>query len=279
MLNVSRDQFNRPGLTIEDQKICSELAIYSSEGFPKPFSENCLFNRNGYLQIKKACDPNELQLLSSEVEHLVKQGLPPVFVFVYDQAWLLPMRLHNFVQAYLTEEYIRLPDFWCWYVNPDQEASGWKPHRDKGYRTLDQDGLPEAITMWIPLTNATPLNGCMYVIPKDRDPTYGKPNDKSWEFNLQDIRALPAPAGDVLIWDQAVLHWGARASEMAATPRISVAFEFQRSSSEPYNKPISPPLSVPDFQSRLRLIAKQILQYQHMYTLSGDLKDWAEGIT
>jgi hypothetical protein len=38
------------------------------------------------------------------------------------------------------------------------------------------------------------------------------------------------------------------------------------------------PLGVPDFPMRLKLIAKQILQYQHMYPLSDEVRGIAEGI-
>jgi hypothetical protein len=43
--------------------------------------------------------------------------------------------------------------------------------------------------------------------------------------------------------------------------------EFQKASAPAFNEPLREP-SLPSFQERLRLIRKQILQYQHMYPVS-----------
>jgi hypothetical protein len=44
-----------------------------------------------------------------------------------------------------------------------------------------------------------------------------------------------------------------------------MAFEFQRAEVAPMNAPLLPPLAFHDFGARLKLIAKQVLQYRHMY--------------
>jgi ectoine hydroxylase-related dioxygenase (phytanoyl-CoA dioxygenase family) len=171
-----------------------------------------------------------------------------------------------------------LPDFWAWYIDPRAGTSGWAPHRDKGHRSLYPDGRPKSLTVWLPLTEATPLNGCMYVVPAYRDPTYNTPNDKEYRFTAQDIRALPSPAGGLFMWTQAVVHWGSHSSPLAAGPRISIAFEFQRGDVPPMNTPLIPPLSSLSVPQRLRLICKQILQYAHMYPLTAQLKAFAEAV-
>ena len=43
---------------------------------------------------------------------------------------------------------------------------------DKGRRALFEDGSPKSLTTWIPLSNATALNGCMYIVPALHDPTF-----------------------------------------------------------------------------------------------------------
>lgn len=93
--------------------------------------------------------------------------------------------------------------------------------------------------------------------------------------NLQDVRALPAKPGDVLGWNQAILHWGARSSRRATEPRISFACEFQRGDVEPYNRPLLDPQQLPPIEMRLALIGKQILQYRHMYGLSDAMTEIA----
>lgn len=70
-----------------------------------------------------------------------------------------------------------LPDFWAWNVDPVRGDAGWRPHRDRGRTTLLPDGGPKSITTWIALTRATPLNGCMHVVPARNDPTYNTPDE------------------------------------------------------------------------------------------------------
>jgi hypothetical protein len=89
-------------------------------------------------------------------------------------------------------------------------------------------GTPKSLTVWLPLTDATPLNGCVYVVPADRDPTYNTPDEQHLRFELSDIRALPAAAGSLLAWTQGIIHWGARTAPRQVGPRISLSSEFQR---------------------------------------------------
>ena len=39
------------------------------------------------------------------------------------------------------------------------------------------DGSPRYTTAWIPLTDATPNNSCLYVVPRHADPGYGSNED------------------------------------------------------------------------------------------------------
>jgi hypothetical protein len=206
------------------------------------------------------------------IKELESKGLPLPFSFVYDEFWCLFIRMHHLLEAMLGPGYLRLPDFWTWLVDPQKSQSGWRPHRDKGFISLNPDGSPKALTVWIPLTDSTPLNGCMYIIPADRDPTYGTQEDKNWKYAAADIRALPAQAGSILCWNQAVLHWGSHANSRETLPRVSLAFEFQAGDVPPFNQPLTKPLEIPDVDFRLRLIGKQILQYKHMYPLSPDIE-------
>jgi hypothetical protein len=72
------------------------------------------------------------------------------------------------------------------------------------------------LTSWIPLSDATPQNGCMYVVPAHLDPHYGKPTTPRSQLpDLSLARALPVRPGDYLVWNQAVLHWGGESNEAA----------------------------------------------------------------
>jgi hypothetical protein len=51
-----------------------------------------------------------------------------------------------------------------------------------------------------------------------------------------------------------------------------MALEVQRGDMAPYNEPQLPPFANLDFPSRLWLVAKQILQYRHMYHVRPDFE-------
>ncbi len=211
------------------------------------------------------------------ISRLNEAGLLPVFAFMYDEMWALAHQLHPVIDSLLGPNYAMLPDFWAWHVDSTREESGWRPHRDKGYQALAADGSPTSVTAWIPLTEATTLNGCMYIVPADRDPTYGTPQDNEWNFQYPDVRALPGTPGDFFIWNQAVLHWGSHASQRAGNaPRMSCAFEFQRTDIPPWNQPLLQPRGVLSYGDRVRLIGKQVKQYQHMYPLPEHLATLAD---
>jgi hypothetical protein len=230
----------------------------------------------GYFQLPAQQWDLPIARMAQLIQQLESNGLPLPFSFMYDEFWCLFFRLHKLIGGLIGEDYLRLPDFWTWLVDPRKDQSGWSPHRDKGHRSLFTDGSPKAVTIWIPLTDATTLNGCMYIVPADRDPTYGTPEEGEWRFKHADIRALPAEAGSVFFWNQAVLHWGSHANQREVRPRVSLAFEFQSANVPPYNQPLSKPLEIPTFNSRLKLIGKQILQYQHMYPLAPEVEALAK---
>jgi len=265
---------NFPSLHIEDSYFLNAHQNFDvNDKFGEALREIIL--EEGYFKI----DPPNWNLnivdMASAASKMAEMNLPIPLVFLFDEFWIIFLKLHNIAEAVLGKGYLRLPDFWGWHVDPQKKQSGWTPHRDKGYKSLNADGTPKSITFWIPLSASTPLNGCMYIVPANKDKNYGTPQDSQLNFDLPSIRALPAAAGSILCWNQAVLHWGSQCSERELQPRISVAFEFQSGDVAPYNQPIMDPRSIPTFEFRLKLIAKQILQYQHMYPLSQELRQLA----
>lgn len=226
---------------------------------------------DGYMQETGASFGVDLALMADTVRMLSREGLSTVFAFLYDEFWIPFCQLDGLLREFLGA-YAMLPDFWVWNVDPRKGDAGWAPHRDKGSATLRADGMPNSITVWIPLTDASPLNSCMYVVPARHDPTYGTAREGEWRFDLPSIRALPAKPGDVLIWNQALLHWGSKSAPQATESRVSMAVEFQRADVPPMNPPLITPATLLPFDLRLKLIAKQVLQYRHMYKVSPDLE-------
>lgn len=220
---------------------------------------------------------DEIASLAEYIKQLDDLGLPPVLSFYTDFAWVLFQSLDDIFCDALGAGYMVLPDFWAWYINPVKNQSGWTPHRDKaGRRALFDDDSPKSLTCWIPLTEANPLNGCMYIIPKQYDQSYGIDGDTGCKFDsLNMIRALPAKPGSVIFWDQTVMHWGAKSSGFTENPRISLALEIQSGIAKPFNFPLLSPKDLLHNPLRLHLIGKQILQYKHMYPLTKENENLA----
>jgi hypothetical protein len=244
--------------------------------------------REGYVNEPAVIPRAVVEPLRAALQRLEDAGIPHVFAFVYDEFWQVFRSLEPFLQAVLGPGYRMLPDCWAWYVRPSNQAAGWKPHRDRPATVLDADNTPHSLTVWLPLTDATPLNGCIYVLPAHWDADIrNAATVEPAEFQLagealQNIRALTAPAGSLLAWNQLVLHWGGQASERAREPRCSIALQFQRGDREPFATPLLDPRELPPFYSRLGLIGRLLRGYTYFQKLeSVELKclaaalDWS----
>ena len=221
------------------------------------------FKTEGYIHASNFDWGVDMNAMAQAVLSLAAAGAPPVFAFVYDEFWL-PFRRLKPLYELLLGNYAMLPDVWMWKVDPKKNEAGWPPHRDKGRGSLFPDRSPKSLTAWIPLTTATPLNGCIYVLPAMFDPVYGTEQDNDYKMALPHVRALPAKPGDFLMWTHALLHWGSQSSPRAPENRISMAIEFQRVDVPPYREPLLNPDKLLTFESRLALIARQFGQYKHM---------------
>jgi hypothetical protein len=230
----------------------------------------------GYFQDRNETFARYAPLLAEAVFTCKRLDIPPAFIFLFDETWKCFYSLHPMLSYFLGADYRILPDFWTWHVDPAQGESGWRPHRDKGRYALDAKGVPLSLTVWVPLTEATPQNGCMYILPANLDPVYNTEREKEWKVELPYIRALPGHPGDFFCWNQAVLHWGSRSTRFAKAPRLSMALEFQRGDINPFNNPLIPTFSNLTFESRLQLVGKQILQYKHMYPLAARFEQLAK---
>ena len=238
--------------------------------------------REGYVQVEGAIPHDALAPIRACVATLHARRIPLPFAFVYDELWRAFQGLGAFLTTTLGGGYRALPDFWVWHVVPTETAAGWGPHRDRVQPTLDRDNAPHTLTVWLPFSDATPLNGCIYVLPAHLDERFKRRvwdgDDNNVVHDPQNIRALPAKAGSMLAWNQAVLHWGGRGSSLGKEPRISAAFEFQRGDRPPFNRPLLDPGKIPPFEQRLGLIGKQVLQYRHMYPLTDDVAAVAQAL-
>ena len=248
---------------------------------PSKFDDN-LFKQEAYLHIEKEINL-DFNKLTSLLKTLYDNNLPCVFAFVFDEFWEIHNQLAPYVKHYLDDDSRLLATPWIWYVDPKKEKeildqsknqdnqelatrsmfSGfYGPHRDKGKKSLFEDGSPKILSFWLPLTEANTLNSCICLVPADRDPTYGTDEDNNWSFKRPDIRALPAKPGDLLLWNEAVLHWGSRpAARDNLPPRISIGFEYIKSDFIETCYPNYKFGYYPDFKTRLAVIATQFKLY------------------
>ena len=232
----------------------------------------------GYFQDRNATFTRLAPGLAEAVKTCARLDIPPPFIFLFDETWTCFRSLDPMLRRFLGEGYRILPDFWTWHVDPAAGQAGWRPHRDKGRMSLAPNGAPLSLTVWAPLLDATPLTSCMYLLPANRDPVYNTEQEGVWNINAASIRALPGHQGDYFCWNQAILHWGSESSRFAPHPRISMALEFQRGDIAPFNQPLIDPFQPLDFQTRLKLVAKQILQYRHMYPLAARFETLAQAL-
>ncbi|MBK7861133.1 MAG: phytanoyl-CoA dioxygenase family protein [Archangiaceae bacterium] len=211
--------------------------------------------------------------LARAVQKLVDLGLSPVFIFLFDQTWALFHRQGRLLRAVLGDDYKVCTDYWAWHVDPKKDQAGWSPHRDQGRASVNDDGTANVAQLWLPLSDANPLNGCIYVLPADRDPRYRTEHEMDFVFDVPNIRALPAKPGDYLFWNGALLHWGSRSSPRGTHPRISMAVSFQRAHPpKPYTLLALDPQAPQDFGFRLAMVAKQLMQYRHKEPLDPKLE-------
>lgn len=237
----------------------------------------------GYFKTGPVIGKSEVEPVAGAIEKIVACGLPPVFVFVYDEVWQVFGRLSNILGATLGQNHkILLAGMWAWRI--EKNGAGFKPHRDMGTINKQVDGRPSNLSVWIPFTNATPLNSCMYVLPTNLDPNHPDNLSSNVIPDAANIRALPAAAGSILAWDASILHWGSRSSRWAEQPRISIAMDYcvndsraETDYSECYSN--GPDLFIREamefpFQSRLHAIGEAIWTYRNrVITLFPDQAD------
>ncbi|MHB2017548.1 MAG: phytanoyl-CoA dioxygenase family protein [Candidatus Xenobia bacterium] len=242
--------------------------------------------REGYCKVPPVMPKAITDEVRTAVATVEAAGWLPAFCFLYDAPWIAARLnpLRRFVESILGPGYRMLPDFWAWHVK--RNGRGYRPHREVGGPGMElPNGDPTAITVWIPLTDATIDNGCMYVIPLDLETEkvdkaavkarYGENNNLG--FMLHRVRALPARTGSLLSWNHLVFHWGTCSNPRANGTRQSFAFEFVRGDLDPSFHPhsrinpesktdlrtttmnLSGPL--PSFEERVFLIARNMRSY------------------
>ena len=275
--DISKKEFWQnffPKFNIEKDTVFNGSPVSLTDKEQKEIPE--LMIREGYYRLAQ----KDLGISFAHCTELIKklhdEGLDPVFAYMYDELWLLQAKVQSLYKLVLGEDCVMHPTFWAWLVSTDKETAGWGPHRDRDRSCLRADGSTRLITMWIPITEATPMNGCVYMVPAYKDRHYNTEKEDIINFDFQDIRALLASPGDVYIWNHEVYHWGARAAyRPGGEPRISLSYEYAATDTAHIKSPILDPPRVPSYEERVKLVAMQILQYAHMTNFPKNVMDFA----
>lgn len=251
-----------PELSITDIPLREPVAT-------RPLAEAARFGESirdrGFFVATDALDAGSCEPLAAALARLVAAGIPTPFLLVYDEAWQMFARAGAVLATVVGADFLVGGDLWVWHVAADPGGSGWGPHRDGnlGDGTLP-DGRAGLVTVWIPLTEATSANGCMYVLPTDRDPAVPDALDSKQvaRCDLPSVRALPARPGDVLGWNTRLLHWGGRSSADAGAPRMSMSIYCQRRDAPRYGDDFVPLDGPIPLHHRLGVISRALLTYE-----------------
>ncbi len=193
--------------------------------------------RDGYLATPPIIPADELARFARGVERVVAAGLPSALAAVYDEYYNLFAGLERVFAPLLGDDYLMVTQgVWAFHIPPGDDARAiWSanaPHRDRmapDARTMAHD-VPSIITLWMALEDVTPDMSCIYVVPAPYDEGFytGEREVHRDKIRLQDIRCLPAKAGQVFGWSSHLIHWASRASAESARPRLAVTMYFQR---------------------------------------------------
>ena len=191
----------------------------------------------GYAATSPIVPPESIAVCRDAVRRLDAEGLPAAFVTLYDEPYRMYAVLDPLIAAVLgPRPVMRAPALWAFHVPAGSAGrtrwTTFAPHRD--YVDPDprllRDGVPGAVVAWIALTDVTPADSCLYVLPADCDPDYRQSiKGVTLEHIVhQDVRAVPAAAGSVVLLSTRLVHWGSRSSRHAAGPRISLSTHLLR---------------------------------------------------
>jgi hypothetical protein len=248
--------------------LCPDMSVSGRTEFELPQTgrfDPATFGRDGYFMDPGVLPIDDISALLAAIEQLRKEGWHPLFAFVFDQFWALAWTgaIRGAAAAILGPNPLLIPRLAVHYVHTEDNSQGWAPH-------TDGEPSENRLTTWIPLTDATLTNGCIYVVP--RSEAVGEAMARFTKADtthvdatrlLQHARALPAAAGSVLGWGFDVLHWGSL-SLNASAPRVSVAYEWlgRDGSPEPEELPLlNLDDGLPALTERLDLIARSVLSY------------------
>jgi hypothetical protein len=253
-MTVGLDRIVPVGGSAEDAELAAALADYAQYG-------HCAVH--GVFAIDR------IERIRRAALAVQAAGWPLIFVFVYDELWTLTRapQLDAFLRATMGPGYQTTVSIWVNYVPAVRGGSGFPPHMD------DVRPGHHSATCWIPLSPATPDNGCVYVlekIPTDPDslaPLMGEAPMPVAQVSraLTHVRALPAAPGMFLAWPEDTVHWGGRFLR-GDEARLAVSLHLTSADFENVDPALRlallPERPLPLLDDRLRWISNSLLRFR-----------------
>jgi hypothetical protein len=241
--------------------------------------------KDGFALVDEPLDPTLIQKLKEGITRLHEQNLPASLILLFDETWELARSSRKVLASSSHPNNSFNFDLLAWYIEPGE--SGFSPHRDRQPSDAaatfhPDDDQAKFITNWIALSDATPENSCLYVIPKPHDPGYVDGDTEEEDplrralpdkESFQHVRALPRQAGQSIIFTHRIIHWGSKSDpDTPHPPRIAISFVC---SDPTYEAPLVSPDcftedKTPKFATRLLLVCAQLLIYYQRLELSKD---------
>ena len=281
-----------PSLTISEEEPSSvENAKHPAKDKSKNERRTTRLVEDGYVLVDEVAEEKLRLKIRDAIATLHAAGYPATFVLLYNETWELAQTALKTLAGATHSSNVFNFDILAWYIDPRENVAGFSPHRDRQpvdtKSSFHDDQQAKYVTMWMALSNATPENSCLYVIPKQYDPGYTegdsdtkdigderRSDDPMWRAlstkeSFQNIRALPRLAGQSVLFTHRILHWGSRGnpnSNAQEPPRIAISFVCSDPTFErPYLKSWQVP---PSFSMRLLLVCSQLLIYYQRLDLS-----------
>ena len=283
-MKAVHDSISRDGYALLDENVIERMASIDDE--------------NGASTNKKKKQDRIRDVRNKVAEGIrrlvVDELLPATFILLFDETWMLTSLASRFLTKSTHPKNMCNFDILAWYIDASRGDAGFSPHRDrqpddipKSFHRCSNEGdagMAKYVTMWMALTDATPENSCLYVIPAEDDPGYynGDAIDEDSpdplqcslqnKSDYQNIRALPRKSGECVAFTHRILHWGSRGNKTCKCPRIALSVVV---SSDDFESPylLQPSLTdisclrVPHFRTRLLLVCSQMLIYHQRFDL------------
>ncbi|KAK7236257.1 hypothetical protein SO694_00061144 [Aureococcus anophagefferens] len=249
-LHVASGHILRRGLVpfCTDEAPAALRAALAADGFFQlaPPEDCGLFDDGGGWGVDVAA-------LGDAVVALGEAGWPPIYVLVYDEAWVLRGRLAHTLRgaADLAVNF----DFAAFHVkaggNAQTLAAGWAPHRDRddaahvggavadalrGGRRRAARAAPGSRSRTRrrrrPASTACPGPATRATRPATAAGRRSRPASRRGPRRSATPARCRAPMGGVLAFSHRLLHWGS-APDAGAPPRVAVAFGAGSETSPP----------------------------------------------